>query len=397
MRLEYIKLSKGMSQIQVNDLIYDFMKLDDKYYSGNNNPHNWKCKCGNIIKSRRWSDISKRRSFYCSECVRDNKYKHAVEKDEEYEYIKSYAVGEKLSNGSIAKTPHLRIKHRYCGNIYEVQSGQFLNMKKGCSVCCGSYENSFAYHIEIELGLKLEDVWDFEKNTLNPRHIWKGSGKKVWIKCQGREINNLNKKRMMDYHKSSLVYCNNFIKGNKCKYCVSVAIHPYDSFGYHNFDKVMSWHPENDISPFKVSCSSSKSFKFICEECGNEWSSILANVSKGKWCPQCSKSKGEKKIKLWLDCNNANYINDEPYFKDLLSDYNNPLRPDFILPEHKIWIEYDGEFHYKDIYNDGSYELAVEYDKRKDEYAEKHGWKMIRIPYWDFDNIEKILENKIII
>ena len=36
------------------------------------------------------------------------------------------------------------------------------------------------------------------------------------------------------------------------------------------------------------------------------------------------------------------------------------------------------------------------YDKRKDEYAKKHGWKLIRIPYWEFDNIEKILEKIII-
>ena len=39
--------------------------------------------------------------------------------------------------------------------------------------------------------------------------------------------------------------------------------------------------------------------------------------------------------------------------------------------------------------------LEDEYNKRKDEYAKKHGWKLIRIPYWEFDNIENILEKEI--
>ena len=30
-------------------------------------------------------------------------------------------------------------------------------------------------------------------------------------------------------------------------------------------------------------------------------------------------------------------------------------------------------------------------DKIKDEYAKEHDWKLIRIPYWEYDNIENIL------
>ena len=72
------------------------------------------------------------------------------------------------------------------------------------------------------------------------------------------------------------------------------------------------------------------------------------------------------------------------------------LRPDFILPDYKIWIEYDGEFHYEKMYEgDYSDEIRI-HDKRKDEYAKKHGWKLIRIPYWEFDNIENILEKELI-
>lgn len=91
----------------------------------------------------------------------------------------------------------------------------------------------------------------------------------------------------------------------------------------------------------------------------------------------------------------VSFIKDKEYFKELKSKKGKPLRPDFILPDHKIWIEYDGEFHYKDIM--GELKKQQYHDKLKDEYAKKNGWEMIRIPYWDFDKIEEILKIKIII
>ena len=44
------------------------------------------------------------------------------------------------------------------------------------------------------------------------------------------------------------------------------------------------------------------------------------------------------------------------------------------------------------MYDEDEYKTLKIHDKRKDEYAKKHGWKLIRIPYWEFDNIENILE-----
>ena len=394
----FTKITKGMSRDNVNIAIGGHLTLIDDIYNGNNFPHNWMCECGNIMTEKRWANIQTKKDMRCKECIRRKKYKYQIEKDGKYEYIKSFKAGETLPSGLIIQTPHIQVKHKYCGNIYEVQAGQFINVGKRCGKCCQEYENSFAYHIEVELGLKLEDIWDFEKNTVNPYHIYKGSNKKVWIKCQNEETNKLNGLKKKDYHGSSLVLCNNFLKGSKCPSCVSKYkyIHPYDSFGYQNFDKVMSWHPDNEISPFSVSRESGKRCKFICEKCSYEWSAILSNINKGKWCPICKTSKGERKIRAWLDKHNINYVHDEPYFEDLLSDKGNPLRPDFILPDYKIWIEYDGEFHYKDVHCDGSYELQISYDKRKDEYAKEYHWNLIRIKYTEFDNVESILNKNIL-
>lgn len=394
MNLKDITLYKGMNIDDVNDLVSYFIKLNDDLYLGSKYKHNWTCKeCGKVF-IRNWDNMYTTNIFNCG-CVKrkdqEDRYKYEVEKTGEYEYIRSFRKGETLPNGKILKsTPYLQVKHKYCGSVYTVNASGFINDGKKCSKCCHKYENSFAHHIEVELGESLEKYWDFEKNTVNPNTIWKSGREQIWIKCQEK-----------DYHGSYEVICRDFTKGYKCPYCNTFAsgkVHLYDSFGYHNFDKVMSWHIDNKVSPFKLSLGTSKKIKFICETCGHEWITSLVTVSHGSWCPVCSSSKGEKKIISWMNMNNIACIYDKKYFDDLVGTGGGLLRPDFILPEHKIWIEYDGKQHYewvKGMMDQDMFLRLKEHDKRKDKYAKKHGWKMIRIPYWDFDNIEEILNDVI--
>ena len=130
---------------------------------------------------------------------------------------------------------------------------------------------------------------------------------------------------------------------------------------------------------------------YKCNICNCHWSATPTNLLQGKGCPKCYISNGEKRIMKYLDNNNISYIYDEPYLNDLLGLGGKNLRPDFIIEDIKVWIEFDGEFHYNDFYKDGSYETLKYHDKLKDEYAKEHGWKLIRIPYWEYNNIENIL------
>lgn len=396
-------LKKGMSKEDVNTLVGEYIYFEDDIFLGSEYKHSWRCKCGNLFK-RQWGNARYNSNFDCG-CIRRNqeelKYKEEIESTDEYEYIRSFRKGDILPNGKTirSRNQYVQIKHKYCNRIYEVQIASFARRGDRCTKCCGSYEKSFAHHVEVELGLKLEEVWDFEKNTVNPYHISKNAHLKVWIKCQNKDYNRFNKMEIKDYHGSYEVLCYTYADGQRCSYCNPTGktpkIHLYDSFGYHNFDKVMSWHPDNDISPFRVSPRTDKKYKFICDMCNAKWESRLHHISNGRWCPVCAASKGEKRVKSWLDKNNFKSIHNEEYFKALVGIGGSPLRPDFILPDYKIWIEYDGEFHYKKMYKDDGYEILKIHDKRKDEYAKKHGWKMIRIPYWEFDNIENILEREI--
>ena len=467
MSIKNIKLKKGMSKDEVNDLISEWVLFKDDIFLGYDYKHNWEClQCGKIIEASTWGSIKNRKNTIDCGCVKYNqtecRYKHEVEKDGEYEYIRSFRKGDILPNGKIIKTPHIHIKHKYCGNEYTIKASNFIDLKQKCSKCCGSYEKSFAYYIEVELGEPLDKYWDFEKNTVNPYHISQYYNEYIWMKCQKVDYHDSYKIKAYSFRigsrcpycrsnsgkvhpKDSLeewlrandllhlwsskneidaselsvssnkyiwmlcerheyhndnggyrVICDNFTKkGVRCSYCGTYKVHPKDSFGSKHPDKVKYWHKDNDKTPYEVAPNSYIKYKFSCFECGHVWNASPAKISSGTWCPNCNKSKGEKKIIEILQKYNIDYINDKPYFKDLLSDKGNPLRPDFILPDYKIWIEYDGEFHYEKYYDGQNYDETRIYDKRKDEYAKKHGWKLIRIPYWEFYNIENVLEKEL--
>lgn len=70
---------------------------------------------------------------------------------------------------------------------------------------------------------------------------------------------------------------------------------------------------------------------------------------------------------------------------------------DFYLPDYNTCIEYDGELHYKAVdYFGGDDALSNTKcrDEIKTQYCKENNIKLIRIPYWEFDNIEEILNRE---
>ena len=118
-------------------------------------------------------------------------------------------------------------------------------------------------------------------------------------------------------------------------------------------------------------------------------------------CPYCVHWKGEKRIEDWLISNNINYII-QMKFDDLIGTGNGLLSYDFYLLAYNLLIEYQGNFH------DGSANVSIlqtkemlikqiEHDKRKKEYAKEHNINFLEIWYWDFNNIEEILKEVLIV
>ena len=103
-------------------------------------------------------------------------------------------------------------------------------------------------------------------------------------------------------------------------------------------------------------------------------------------------SSGEIKIKEYLDNNKITYFK-EKTFDDLI--YIGNLKFDFYLPKQKIAIEFDGIQHYKPIGYFGGNDSFIETQKRdklKDIYCKEKNIKLIRIPYFEIDNINTILD-----
>lgn len=113
-------------------------------------------------------------------------------------------------------------------------------------------------------------------------------------------------------------------------------------------------------------------------------------------CPECNiNSKGEEKIKETLIKYNIKFK--QQY---LFDDCRNvkPLPFDFYLPQYNTLIEYDGRQHYKlDCFNMNLLDLMnLKYnDNKKTQYCNDNNIKLIRIPYWNYNDIEKILKEEL--
>ena len=137
---------------------------------------------------------------------------------------------------------------------------------------------------------------------------------------------------------------------------------------------------------------------FKCSNCGKEWMAKPNNILNGKGCPYCKTSKGELKISAILDNFGIDYV-EQKWFPDC--KYLSVLPFDFYLPKYNICIEYDGAQHYVPctfggISKEQAYknlDLCKTRDEIKTEYCKNNNIKLIRIPYWDYKNIENILSS----
>ena len=127
---------------------------------------------------------------------------------------------------------------------------------------------------------------------------------------------------------------------------------------------------------------------------------LLAGKAK---CPECADtlSFGERTVKGFLEDHNILYIPQATF--DGCRKLN-LLRFDFYIPSTNTAIEYDGEQHYYPVFPlDGTpeekleyYNVCVENDAIKNAYCIDNHVNLIRIPYWDLENINQILEKEFI-
>ncbi len=136
--------------------------------------------------------------------------------------------------------------------------------------------------------------------------------------------------------------------------------------------------------------------KIKCGRCGNIYTTALKNYicADVTTCRKCSyaQSKGEKCIADYLKEHNIQYEQEKRFIdcKD-----KKPLPFDFYLPQYNKCIEYDGSQHYQPHFGKKNFEQCKKHDQIKDQYCINKGIELIRIPYWNKENIETILNEKL--
>lgn len=354
------------------DKCIDFCKkvgvefLSDKYLN-NRTKYKFKCKCGKVFE-RRWDSFSSRGSYYCSSCSLKEKYESIML--ERKRYIGKDGC-ELLTQKHRKCTEYMKIKCK-CGRIHDASWSVILNRGSAkCRICLGyTIDESYIKKYMKEHGIEVIKKCRSSNDTVS-RDIY-------LYRCKCGNI----------YSKS---YESQSKKGYGCPECVGGDM-TWTLEAVKSYCKELGSEFLSDSFRRKVD-----EYKFVCTECGNVFHRTFADLLRySAVCKSCSsKSKGEDKIREALQLKGIDYI-EEKSFDNCIGNKGWKLRFDFFLPEDNILIEFNGQQHYKPIgYFGGNnaFDIQLKNDKIKKKFAEKKGMDLLVIPYWEYNNIEYMINN----
>jgi len=139
---------------------------------------------------------------------------------------------------------------------------------------------------------------------------------------------------------------------------------------------------------------------FKCDRCDLKFSRNSSLKTHIKTCTgEMNCSSGEFKIMKILEKFNIDY----DYNTSYKVKHKSYLRWDFIIEinDEKAFIEYDGIQHFEPVPFGGmseeqaliAYDKCVLRDSLKNEFCEDHNLKLLRIPYYEKKNIEKLIKD----
>lgn len=182
-----------------------------------------------------------------------------------------------------------------------------------------------------------------------------------------------------------------FNAGCRCPYCTGKAVNS-TNWAYANKDMYNASKDKNVLKT--VSCGSSLKNVWICPNCENDYTSSFYTFSRGHRCPACKASKGENKIKEFLEKTNIAYC---AQYRISGCKSIRPLPFDYaLLDADKIvgLIEYQGRQHYEEIPYWGGKNKLIECqtrDKIKEAYCCANNLPLLVIPYTEEKNINSVL------
>jgi hypothetical protein len=323
-------------------------------------------------------------------CKTNNKVKTLEEEfpdiTKEWDYSKNELSPSLISSRSGKKVSWIG----KCGHRWETSISNRTTKNSNCPICANrttmpGYNDIRTTHPNLLI------EWDYSKNIIKPTEVSFGSDKiKIWWKCCKCSNSWLATSNQRTNLKSN------------CPYCSNQAI----IYGYND---LLTTHPDiakelADIDLAKrISHGYDKKVLFKCKKCNYQWKTFIYSRLRGTGCPKCNFSTLEIKTKKILD--NLGISNETQKRFNICKD-KRELPFDFYIPQYNVCIECHGIQHYPYRYKKSSFSktsrgkklnlsIIKHHDKIKYHFCKNNDIKLIRIPYWKYNNIQDILIKKL--
>ena len=276
-------------------------------------------------------------------------------------------------------THKVKITCKKCGHFWESLPHNHFN-GSGCKKCQYKKlpQNKPKSHEWF-----LKEVKKIHKNKFEYIGQYKNHKTKIEIRCKSCGV-------VFEQRAGS------HLEGRGCKKCQISKLPQNKPKPIKDFENECRKIHENKYEYCGDYKSGRKKIKIFCKK-HKKWfkQNAGAHLLKKQGCPKCSLSKGELRIELYLKLNKIKYKY-EKRFNECRIVF--PLPFDFYLPNYNLCIEYDGEHHFYSIDCFGGEEKLKETQKNDDFktlFCLNNNIDLLRIPFYDFDLIEKILDNKL--
>lgn len=275
------------------------------------------------------------------------------------------------------------IKHRclICDNIWNVSPRNIVNENHGCPICAKVRNNEQLKRTPDEYVELVKEA----NSDIEVLDIYSDSQTPIFHRCKicGHIWNAIP---------------NNILRGHGCKSCATKLLADKSRKSTDDFIKEMS-HINSNIVIIGEYCGAKSPIECQCKVCGYIWNTATptALLTHKSGCPNCHLFSGERIISQILDECNIGYKSQKKY-NDLRGINGGILSYDFYLPQYNLLIEFQGKQHDQVIEYFGGekqFQNQQEHDKRKREYAKQNNINLLEIWYYDINNIESILLQKI--
>ena len=168
-----------------------------------------------------------------------------------------------------------------CGHNWKTKVSVRTSLGCGCPICSRDKISDKQRYCEENESLAIMEPelikeWDYEKNTLDPKHIKRHCNEKAFWKC-------------LKGHSWESVINSRLNGKNKCPYCSGrLAIVGENDLATTHPQLIEEWdYNKNKLTPQQVKSGTSKKAWWICKKCGYEWETLINIRTRGCGCPRC--------------------------------------------------------------------------------------------------------------